>query len=117
MVVTLAGNVLVGFANPFVPNPDFAQPEQANFIERGISTGIEKGFGAIGDKILHAGQLKAQSLAENLPQLVGMALVCYYCYVGYKTLFKPQENDLSKIFPVTMAYIIFRMFFKLVLSI
>jgi len=116
MVVTLGGNVLVSLVNPFVPNTSFSEPE-SNFIERGISSGIEKGFGAIGDRLVHAGQLKAQNLAQNLPELAGLALVCYYCYVGYKTLFKPQENDLSKIFPVTMVYIIFRMFFKLVLGI
>jgi len=103
--------------NPFIANPSLNTPEQSNFIERGISNGIEKGFGAVGDKIIHAGQLKAQSFAENLPQLLGMGLICFYCYVGYKTMFSPAKNDLSKVFPVTMVYIIFRLFWKVVLHI
>jgi len=108
--------ILEGFINPFVPNPAFNEPEN-NFIERGISSGIEKGLGKVGDSILHAGQLKLQGFAENLPELAGIALVCFYVYIGYKTFFKYDNNDLAKIFPITMLYVIFRLFWKVVLHI
>jgi hypothetical protein len=104
------------FVNPFIPNPNLANPSD-NFIERGISSGIEKGMGKFGENLLHAGQLKAQSFAENLPQLAGLALVCFYVYIGYKVFFTQSTKGLEKIFPITMLYIIFKLFWKIVLHI
>ena len=107
---------LFDFSNPFVPNPAFNQP-QDNFIQKGIENGIEKGFSNIGDKILHAGQIKAQSFAQSLPEFATIALVCFYVYLGYKTFIKREPQGLDKLFPVTMIYTIFRLFWKVVLHI
>ncbi len=112
----MSNPILVNLVNPFVRNPSFDQPEN-NFIEQGISNGIERGLGKIGENILHAGQLKLESFAQNLPQLLGIALVSYYVYIGYKIFFKQNTKDLEYIFPVTIAYIIFKLFWKVVLGI
>ena len=109
--------ILGDFVNPFVPNPAFNTPESSNSIERGISSGIEKSIGKIGDNLPHAGQLKAESFAQNLPQLAGLALVCFYVYIGYKVFFTQSTKGLEKLFPVTMIYIIFKLFWKIVLHI
>lgn len=109
--------ILGDFVNPFVPNPAFERPEAPNFIEKGISNGIEKAFGKIGESMLHAGELKARSLAQNLPELAGIALVSYYVYIGYKVFFKQNLDEMQYIFPVTIVYIVFKMFFKIVLGI
>jgi hypothetical protein len=101
--------------NPFT-DPPLEQPPN-NFIERGITEGIEKGMGKIGDKILNAGVVKLDSFAHNLPDLVTMGLVSYYVYLGYKTFLTRKPTDLSKVFPITMVYIIFRIFWKVVLKI
>jgi len=113
----MSNPILGEFVNPFVPNPAFNQPEAPNFIERGISNGIESAFGKIGENILHAGEAKAMSMAQNLPELAGIALVSYYVYIGYKVFFKQNLDEMQYIFPVTIVYIVFKMFFKLVLGI
>lgn len=113
---SFVGNILT---NPFSHNPNFDTPE-SNWIESSISSGIEKGLGAIGDKIIHAGQVKAQSFAENLPQLASLALISYLCYLGYKTFLKNGANTeeiFSKIYPAIMVYIVFKLFWRIVLKI
>jgi hypothetical protein len=107
---------LLGLQNPFTQNPDFSKPEN-NFIERSISNGIDRGIGNIFDRLLHLGQLKTQSFAENLPQIIGIAYVSYLVYLGYKTFFKYDAKYLDKIFPTTIVYIIFKLFWKVVLHI
>jgi hypothetical protein len=102
--------------NPFKHNPDLDSPED-NFVENAISSGIEKGIGNIGDKIVHFGQLKLEGILQNLSELATIALVCYYVYLGYKSMLKRDMLDLSRIFPVTMIYIIFRLVWKVVLHI
>lgn len=108
---------LFEIANPFQYNPTLDQ-SQNNFIQEGISKGIEKGLGNVGDKILNAGQVKAQSFAQNLPELATLALISYFIYLGYKSFIKRDvELDLSKIYPITMIYIIFRLIWKVILHI
>ena len=91
--------------NPFVPNPNFSTP-QDNFIQKGISDGIEKGIGKVGDNILHAGQVKTESFAHNLPELATLALIMYFMYLGYMTFIRngrKQEMDFSKLYTVVMV--------------
>lgn len=107
---------LFKIVNPFEHNPDLDLPED-NFIENSISSGIEKGLGNMGDKIIHAGQLKLEGILQNLPELATIALVCYFIYIGYTTMLKKEIPDLSKIFPITMIYVIFRLIWKVILHI
>jgi len=108
----MSNTPLFEITNPFQYNPAFNQP-QNNFIEESISKGIEKGFGSIGDKILHAGELKLKGIAQNIPELATLALISYFIYLGYKSFIKQDiELDLTKIYPITMIYIIFRLVWK-----
>ncbi len=102
--------------NPFVRNPEFDKPED-NFIERGISNGIERAFDNMGDKILHAGQLKLESFAKNLPELASVALISYLVYLGYKAFIKKDIPDFTNVYTSIMLYTIFRLFWKVVLHI
>ena len=114
------GDPLFQFPNPFVRNPNFDTPESSNFIEKGISNGIENGFENLGNRILHAGQIKCQSLAESLPELASIALISYLIYLGYKSFFKNGtdiEAVFSKVYPAFMAYIVFKLFWRVVLKI
>jgi len=108
---------LFEIVNPFQYNPAFDQ-SQSNFIQEGISKGIEKGLGNVGDKILHAGEIKLKSFAQNLPELATLILISYFIYLGYKSFIKRDiEIDLAKIYPITMIYIIFRLVWKVILHI
>lgn len=113
----MSNPILGDLVNPFVRNPAFDTPEGSNFIERGISSGIEKGFGAVGDHFLHLGEIKARNMAQNLPELAGIALVSYYVYIGYKVFFKQNLDETRYIFPVTIIYVVFKLFFRVVLGI
>ncbi|HEY8804748.1 MAG TPA: hypothetical protein VIM42_06505 [Clostridium sp.] len=119
MIVTIGGNVLSGLVNPFVPNPALSQPEQANFIEKGISKGIENGLGSLGDRFIQASQVKAESFAKNIPEIVTVALISYLIYIGYKSFIKrgSLDADFAKIYTAFMAFIIFKLFWKVVLKI
>lgn len=111
---------LFELVNPFVPNPALNQP-QDNFIqkgiENGISSGIEKGMRKVSDNLFHVGQIKAQSFAENLPELATLALISYFIYLGYKVFIKHDSIELSKVYPITMIYIIFKLVWKVILHI
>lgn len=110
-------NPLFQIQNPFNTNPNFSTPED-NFIERGISNGIEKGVGKVGDKILNAGSVKAENFAHNLPEIASLALISYLIYLGYKSFVKKDAQiELEKIYPAFMIYIIFKLFWKVVLKI
>lgn len=103
--------------NPFEYNPALDQP-QNNFIQEGITKGIENGLGSVGDRILHAGELKLQGIAQNLPELATLGLISYFIYLGYKSFIKRDiDTDLSKIYPITMVYIIFRLIWRVILHI
>lgn len=113
--------ILGDFVNPFVRNPAFDTPEN-NFIERGISQGIENGLGRVGENIMEAGKVKTQSFAENLPELATLALISYIIYLGYMSFIKggksvDVEALFSKLYPTFMVYIIFKLFWKVVLHI
>ena len=115
----MAGSALKDF---FIPNPNFNSTPEENFIERAISNGIEKGIGKVGDNLLHAGQVKTRSFAENLPELVTLALISYLIYLGYMSFIKngnsvEVEALFKKIYPAFMLYIIFKLFFRVVLKI
>jgi|GEM_PF-6746501 len=107
--------------NPFIPNPAFAKPEEANFIEKGISNGIEKGLGNVGDKVLQAGKVKTESMMHNLPEIATLALVMYLIYLGYMSFIRKdgrkREIDFSRMYVVFMVYIVFKLFWKVVLKI
>ena len=113
------------WAKPFLSDPNFNTPqaqEGSNFIERGISSGIEKGLGSVGDKIINAGKIKTQSFAENLPELASIALISYLIYLGYLSFIKngkgvDVEEIFSKIYPSLMIYIVFKLFWKVILKI
>ena len=107
--------------NPFVPNPNFNTPED-NFIERGISNGIERGIGKVGDNIMNRGQVKLDSFAHNIPEIATLAMICYLIYLGYKSFIingrgKNYEFDFSQLYTIFMIYIIFKLFWKVVLHI
>ena len=111
--------ILGEFVNPFVRNPSFDTPEN-NFIERGISQGIENGLGAVGKNVMDAGKVKTQSFAENLPELATLALISYIIYLGYLSFVKRNvdfEDVFSKIYPAFMIFIIFKLFWRVVLKI
>jgi len=115
----MAGNALKDF---FIPNPNFNSMPEENFIERGISSGIEKGMGKVGENLLHAGQVKTRSFAENLPELASLAMISYLIYLGYMSFIKngktvEVEALFQKIYPAFMIYIIFKLFFRVVLKI
>ena len=112
----MADSILGRFVNPFVRNPDFDKPE-SNFIEQGISNGIERAFGNIGNKILHSGQLKLESFAENLPQIASVSLMAYLIYLGYRAFLKRDIPDFTNVYTSIMVYTIFRLFWKVVLHI
>jgi hypothetical protein len=81
---------------------------------------IESGLGKIGDKIIHFGQIKTQSFAENLPELASIALISYLIYIGYKSFLTrgiDLENIFAKTYPAFMIYIIFKLFWRVVLKI
>lgn len=108
---------LFDIPNPFVYNPAFDQPEN-NFIEKGISNGIEKGLGNVGDKIIHAGEVKLESAMVNLPELASLALICYLIYLGYKMfIVHDTKLDISKIYPIVMVYIIFKLVWRVIFHI
>lgn len=107
---------LFQFSNPFTENPNFNVPE-SNFIENGISKGIEKGIGNVGDKILHSAQIKTESFAQNIPQLASVGLMAYLIYLGYRTFLKKDLPDFSNVYTSIMVYTIFRLFWKVVLHI
>ena len=107
--------------NPFVPNPNFNTPED-NFIERGISNGIERGIGKVGDNIMSRGQVKLDSFAHNIPEIATLVMICYLIYLGYKSFIihgrgKNYEFDFSQLYTIFMIYIIFKLFWKVVLHI
>jgi len=107
---------LFQFPNPFKRNPNFDTPEN-NFIEDGISSGIENAFGNIGDKILHAGQLKMEGFVQNLPQIASVSLMVYLVYLGYKSFIKHDAPDFTCVYTSIMVYTIFRLFWKVILHI
>ena len=105
--------------NPFVHNPALDVP-QDNFIQKGISDGIERGMGKVGDNLIHAGQVKTESFAHNLPEIATLALIMYLIYLGYMSFIKSgqkQEMNFSKIYPVFMVYIVFKLVWKVILKI
>lgn len=101
-------NSLFPLVNPFVPNPELQKPEN-NFIENAISNGIEKGVGNVGDKIIHAGQTRLEGFMQNLPAIMAIGVTCYIVYIGFKTLWTGKLNDIIKIMPVIMFYIMFKL--------
>lgn len=107
------------WADPFIRDPNFNTPQarEDNFIERGISNGIEKGFGAIGDKIAFSLKTKAESMAQNIPELASIALMTYLIYLGYRSFIKHDIPDFANVYTAIMVYTIFRLFWKVVLHI
>lgn len=99
---------LFPIVNPFVPNPDLQLPEN-NFIESAISNGIEKGIGNVGDKIIHAGQVKLQGFMQNIPDIIQIGVVCLIVYIAFKTLFTGKTENLAKVCPILMMYTIFKL--------
>lgn len=107
----------------FFYDPNFKTTEEtSSFIERGISSGVEKGLGKVGQNIMDAGKIKTQNFAENLPELATLAMISYLIYIGYLSFIKSGkgvdvEEVFSKIYPAFMVYIVFKLFFKVVLKI
>lgn len=94
--------------NPFVPNPELQQPEN-NFIEGAISNGIEKGIGNVGEKVIHAGQMKLEGFMQNVPSIIEIGVICFLIYIAWKTLFTGNTKDLSKAVPCLFIYTLFKL--------
>jgi len=88
-----------------------------NFIQKGIENGIANATNTIWDKITNAINYRLVELAKDIVPLVSIGLVCYYVFISYMVLFKSDPKYFSKALPITMIYIIFRLFWKVVLNI
>jgi len=108
------------WADPFLSDPNFnkqTEKDSNNFIERGISQGIENGFDSIWNKIIHKGELKLDNFAVNLPQVASVTLIAYLVYLGYRSFIKRDIPDFANVYTSIMVYTIFRLFWKVILHI
>lgn len=93
---------------------EIAEEPKKSFIEEAISKGIERGFDAIGNKITSV----LYELAKGLPEIVDLMMICYIIYLGYICFLKRDiSTNFTKLYPIIMMYIIFKLVWKVILNI